>query len=86
MAAHTIEECFKTDLIKWSCILYIILKLDAVASFLIDTADSVLVELALNLYFEEYLGRNFENFKIQNQELWDHGIETENIECDRNDY
>ena len=25
-------------------------------------------------------------FEIQNQELWDHGIETENIQCDRNDY
>ena len=44
------------------------------------------IEKEINLYFEEYLGRNFENFKIQNQELWDHGIETENIHCDRNDY
>ena len=44
------------------------------------------IEKEINIYFEEYLGRNFENFKIQNQELWDHGIETENIECDRNDY
>ena len=44
------------------------------------------IEKEISIYFEKYLGRNFENFKIQNQELWDHGIETENIRCDRNDY
>ena len=44
------------------------------------------IEKEISIYFEKYLGRNFENFKIQNQELWDHGIETENIHCDRNDY
>ena len=37
-------------------------------------------------YFEKYIGRRMENFKIQNQELWDYGIETENIKCNRNDY
>ena len=37
-------------------------------------------------YFEKYMGRKMQSFKIQNQELWDYGIETENIKCNRNDY
>ena len=44
------------------------------------------IEKEIKSYFEKYMGRRMENFKIQNQELWDYGIETENIKCDRNDY
>ena len=44
------------------------------------------IENEINPYFEKYMGRKMQNFEIQNQELWDHGIETENIQCDRNDY
>jgi len=44
------------------------------------------IEKEIKSYFEKYIGRRMENFKIQNQELWDYGIETENIRCNRNDY
>ncbi len=44
------------------------------------------IEKEIKSYFEKYMGRRMENFKIQNQELWDYGIETENIRCNRNDY
>ena len=44
------------------------------------------IEKEIKPYFEKYMGRKMENFKIQNQELWDYGIETENIKCNRNDY
>ena len=44
------------------------------------------IEKEIKPYFEKYMGRRMENFKIQNQELWDYGIETENIRCNRNDY
>ena len=44
------------------------------------------IEKEIKSYFEKYIGRRMENFKIQNQELWDYGIETENIICNRNDY
>ena len=44
------------------------------------------IEKEISSYFEKYIGRKMQNFKIQNQELWDHGIEIENILCDRNDY
>ena len=44
------------------------------------------IEKEISSYFEKYMGRKMENFKIQNQELWDYGIETENIKCNRNDY
>mgnify|MGYP001240953129 FL=1 len=44
------------------------------------------IEKEIKSYFEKYIGRRMENFKIQNQELWDYGIETENIKCNRNDY
>ena len=44
------------------------------------------IEKEISSYFEKYMGRKMQNFEIQNQELWDHGIETENIHCDRNDY
>ncbi len=44
------------------------------------------IEKEINYYFDKYMGRKMNSFKIQNQELWDYGIETENIKCDRNDY
>ena len=44
------------------------------------------IEKEIKSHFEKYMGRRMENFKIQNQELWDYGIETENIRCNRNDY
>ena len=44
------------------------------------------IEKEISSYFEKYMGRKMQNFKIQNQELWDYGIETENIKCNRNDY
>jgi formylmethanofuran dehydrogenase subunit A len=44
------------------------------------------IEKEIKSYFEKYISRRMENFKIQNQELWDYGIETENIRCNRNDY
>ena len=44
------------------------------------------IEKEISSYFEKYIGRKMQNFKIQNQELWDYGIETENIKCNRNDY
>jgi len=44
------------------------------------------IEKEISSYFQKYMGRGMESFKIQNQELWDYGIETENIKCNRNDY
>ena len=44
------------------------------------------IEKEISSYFQKYMGRGMESFKIKNQELWDYGIETENIKCDRNDY
>ena len=44
------------------------------------------IEKDIGSYFQNYMGRKIESFKIQNQELWDYGIETENIKCNRNDY
>ena len=44
------------------------------------------IEKEIKSYFEKYMGRGIESFKIQNQELWDYGIEIENIKCNRNDY
>ena len=44
------------------------------------------IEKEINSYFQKYMGRGMDNFKIQNQELWDYGIETENVKCNRNDY
>ena len=43
-------------------------------------------EKELNIYFDKYIGRKKSSFAIQNQELWDHGLELEKIQCDRNDY
>ena len=44
------------------------------------------IEKEISPYFQKYIGRGMESFKIQNQELWDYEIETENIRCNRNDY
>ena len=44
------------------------------------------IEKEISSYFQKYMGRGMESFKIQNQELWDYEIETENIKCNRNDY
>ena len=44
------------------------------------------IEKEISSYFQKYMSRGMESFKIKNQELWDYGIETENIKCDRNDY
>ena len=44
------------------------------------------IEKELNIYFDKYIGRKKSSFAIQNQELWDHGLELEKIQCDRNDY
>ena len=44
------------------------------------------IEKEISSYFQKYMVRGMESFKIQNQELWDYGIETENIKCNRNDY
>tara|TARA_B100001123_G_scaffold425060_1_gene537441 strand:- start:9 stop:1277 length:1269 start_codon:yes stop_codon:yes gene_type:complete len=44
------------------------------------------IEKEIKSYFDKYMVRSVESFKIQNQELWDYGIEIENIKCDRNDY
>ena len=44
------------------------------------------IEKEIKSYFDKYMVRSVESFKIQNQELWDYEIETENIRCNRNDY
>tara|TARA_B100000315_G_C14574725_1_gene587357 strand:+ start:395 stop:2059 length:1665 start_codon:yes stop_codon:yes gene_type:complete len=44
------------------------------------------IEKELNIYFDKYIGRKKSSFIIQNQELWDHGLELEKIQCNRNDY
>ena len=51
-----------------------------------ETDFDISIEKDIGSYFQNYMGRKIESFKIQNQELWDYGIETENIKCNRNDY
>jgi len=44
------------------------------------------IKKEISIYFEKYIGRKMSSFEIQNQELWDHGLELEQIRCSRNDY
>ncbi len=44
------------------------------------------IEKEISSYFEKYMGRKMQFFKIHNQELWYYGLVRENIKCNRNDY
>ena len=54
--------------------------------YTVETDFDKSIEKEISPYFQKYIGRGMESFKIQNQELWDYEIETENIRCNRNDY
>ena len=44
------------------------------------------IKKEINIHFEKYIGRKMSLFEIQNQELWDHELELEQVRCNRNDY
>ena len=44
------------------------------------------IKKEINIHFEKYIGRKMSLFEIQNQELWDHKLELEQVRCNRNDY
>ena len=54
--------------------------------YIADTEYDQNIKKEIGIYFEKYLGRKMSSFEIQNQELWDYGLELEQIHCSRNDY